>query len=151
MLIAWRRGWSAVLLAAALFAIPLITTVTAAQSTATPVPLATPNPGIPSPGAAGIGDPYFPLLGNGGYDVLHYTLDLDLDVAAGSIREATATIDAMATQDLSSFNFDYRGPQIDAITVDSVAATWARDGGELTITPAAPIPGGAEFQTQVRY
>ena len=28
------------------------------------------------PGAPGIGDPYFPLDGNGGYDVRHYGLDL---------------------------------------------------------------------------
>ena len=28
------------------------------------------------PGAPGIGDPYFPLDGNGGYDVKHYRLDI---------------------------------------------------------------------------
>ncbi|MCU1519161.1 MAG: metallopeptidase, partial [Pseudarthrobacter sp.] len=28
------------------------------------------------PGAPGLGDPYFPLDGNGGYDVDHYELDL---------------------------------------------------------------------------
>jgi hypothetical protein len=32
--------------------------------------------GPPSPGAAEIGDRLFPGLGNGGYDVLHYHLDL---------------------------------------------------------------------------
>ena len=35
-----------------------------------PRALAAPAP----PGAAGIGDPYFPLEGNGGYDVRHYDL-----------------------------------------------------------------------------
>ena len=45
--------------------------------------------------------------------------------------------DAVATQDLSAFNFDYRGPQIDAVRVDGAAATWRRSGGELTITPEA--------------
>ena len=29
-----------------------------------------------SPGAAGAGDPYYPLDGNGGYDVSHYGLIL---------------------------------------------------------------------------
>ena len=29
-----------------------------------------------TPGAPGIGDPYFPLDGNGGYDVDHYLLEL---------------------------------------------------------------------------
>src|SRR5918997_933825 len=28
-------------------------------------------------GSSGIGDPYYPLLGNSGFDVQHYTLDLD--------------------------------------------------------------------------
>ena len=28
------------------------------------------------PGASGIGDPYFPHAGNGGYDVRHYGLDI---------------------------------------------------------------------------
>ena len=28
------------------------------------------------PGAAGIGDPYFPKAGNGGYDVGHYGLNI---------------------------------------------------------------------------
>ena len=32
-----------------------------------------------SPGAPGIGDPYFPLDGNGGYDVAGYDLDLKYD------------------------------------------------------------------------
>jgi aminopeptidase N len=122
-----------------------------AQSAATPPPAATPITGMPSPGAPGIGDPYYPLLGNGGYDAIHYTIDLDLDVAAGTIVEATTTIDALATQDLSTFNLDFRGPSIDAVTVDGTPADWERDSGELTITPARPLPAGEPFQTEVRY
>jgi aminopeptidase N len=122
-----------------------------AQSAATPPPAATPITGMPSPGAPGIGDPYYPLLGNGGYDAIHYTIDLDLDVAAGTIVEATTTIDALATQDLSTFNFDFRGPPIDAVTVDGTPADWERDDGELTIRPAQPLPAGEPFQTEVRY
>ena len=33
------------------------------------------------PGSAGAGDPYFPLDGNGGYDVKHYDLDIRYDPA----------------------------------------------------------------------
>jgi aminopeptidase N len=143
-----RRG-AALLLLALLTAAPSI--ASAAPPAGTPIPQATPVAGHPTPGAAGIGDPYYPLLGNGGYDALHYTLQLDLDVAAGSIRTADATIDAIATQDLSSFNFDYRGPTIDAIAVNGAPATWERDSGELTITPVAPIANGETFQVDVRY
>ena len=31
-----------------------------------------------TPGSAGAGDPYFPLDGNGGYDVKHYDVDVTL-------------------------------------------------------------------------
>ena len=31
------------------------------------------------PGADGIGDSYYPQLGNGGYDAQHYTLELSID------------------------------------------------------------------------
>ena len=51
---------------------------------ATPIPAA-----FLHAGSSGIGDPYFPLLGNSGYDVQHYTLDLDLDVAGGAIATGT--------------------------------------------------------------
>ena len=134
-----------------LLATAVVPSLAGAQTAATPVPLATPVGAAPAPGAPGIGDPYFPLLGNGGYDVAHYTLDLDLDVEAGTILEATATIDATATQDLSAFNLDFRGPAIDAVTVNGADATWKRKRGELTITPASPLPQGVPFQTVIRY
>lgn len=118
---------------------------------ATPVAASSPSSLHASPGAPGLGDPYFPLLGNGGYDARHYDIALDLDVAKGSIKDATTTITAVATQDLATFNLDYRGPKIEAIEVDGAPATWERDEGELTITPAIPIADGAEFQVRVRY
>src|SRR5688500_7910362 len=43
---------------------------------AAPAPDDGPGDG-PSPGADGLGDPYFPTLGNGGYDARHYDLALD--------------------------------------------------------------------------
>ena len=145
-----QRG--AALLAGTLVALTFFTAAVtiAAQSPATPT-VATPIPAVPSPGAPGMGDPYYPLLGNGGYDAIHYAIDLDLDVEAGAILDATTTIDAVATQDLSAFNLDFRGPQIDAVAVDGVPAEWTRDGGELTVTPAQPLPAGQPFQTEVRY
>ena len=38
------------------------------------------------PGAPGIGDPYFPLDGNGGYDVKHYVLDVAYDPATDVLQ-----------------------------------------------------------------
>ena len=58
-----------------------------------------------TPGARSLGDSLFPTIGNGGYDVRHYDLDLNYAVARKRL-EGTATIDAVATQGLSRFTFD---------------------------------------------
>src|SRR5918998_1613341 len=92
---------------------------------------ATPAPEGCTAGSSGIGDPYYPLLGNSGYDVQHYTLDLDLDVAGGSIAAGDATIEAVALLDLCAFNLDFLGLELDAITVDGQPAAFARQSGEL--------------------
>src|SRR5207342_1300569 len=59
-----------------------------------------------TPGAPGVGDPYYPLDGNGGYDVQHYDLDLTYDPNTDELS-GTATIGARATQNLSAFNLDF--------------------------------------------
>ena len=66
-----------------------------------------------SPGAPGLGDPFFPLGGNGGYDVQHYGLTLAYDPPANQLT-GTAVITAKATQALSRFDLDLRGFSITA-------------------------------------
>ena len=106
--------------------------------------------GSASPGAPGIGDPYFPLDGNGGYDVRHYRLQVGYDPAT-DVLTGRATITARATQDLSSFNLDFTGLTVRSIEVDSRDATWARDGSELTVTPRHGLRSGRDFTAVVRY
>jgi Peptidase family M1 domain/Peptidase M1 N-terminal domain len=103
-----------------------------------------------TPGAAGAGDPYFPLDGNGGYDVEHYSLDLRYDPDT-DVLDGVASIDARATQDLSSFHLDLVGLEVGAISVDDAAASWERDGGELIITPAAGLQADAPFRVVIEY
>ncbi|MDP5183993.1 M1 family metallopeptidase [Blastococcus sp. BMG 814] len=104
----------------------------------------------PAPGAPGIGDPYFPLDGNGGYDVLHYDLDVRYDPAT-DVLDGVATITARALQDLSGFNLDLEGMEVRSVRVGSAEATWAREGGELVITPAKPLRAGQRFAATVTY
>jgi aminopeptidase N len=105
----------------------------------------------PAAGAPGIGDPYFPLLGNGGYDAQRYTLDLAVDVDENTIA-GTVTMEATATQDLPGFNLDFAGFTISEITVNgSLADGFERDEHELSIVPAAPIANGETFTTTVTY
>src|SRR5689334_777654 len=78
-----------------------------------------------SPGATGAGDPFFPLAGNGGYDVRNYSLNLNFDPKSNAL-DATATVSARATQDLSRFDLDFRGLHVGIVTVDGVPAQFAR-------------------------
>ncbi|MFW3170859.1 M1 family metallopeptidase [Geodermatophilus sp. CPCC 206100] len=106
--------------------------------------------GEPTPGAPGIGDPYFPLDGNGGYDVEEYDLDLRYDPAT-DVLSGTATVEAVATQALSAFNLDFAGLEISALEVDGRTAAYTRAEGELTVTPERPLREGDEFAVTVSY
>src|SRR5215510_1875183 len=74
-------------------------------------------------GAPGLGDPFFPLAGNGGYDVTHYSLELGYDPATRRL-DGTATIDATATQNLSRFDLDLRGFDVTSVAVSGRAASF---------------------------
>lgn len=104
----------------------------------------------PTPGAAGIGDPYYETLGNGGYDVERYTIELDVEPIANVIT-GTTTIVAHATQPLSSLNLDLAGLVVDDVTVDGRAADYSREGHELTVTTVEPLPLNSEFTVTVAY
>ncbi|WP_318208555.1 M1 family metallopeptidase [Streptomyces sp. SJL17-1] len=103
-----------------------------------------------TPGAAGLRDPYFPRLGNGGYDVSHYALTLAYEPRTGRL-DGTAEITARATQDLSAFNLDLAGLTVDRASVDDAPAAVNRAGNELTLRPREEIREGAEFRTTVTY
>lgn len=101
-------------------------------------------------GAPGIGDPYFPLDGNGGYDARHYLLNLSYDPSA-DLLQGTATMSAEATQDLAAFNLDLDGLTVHSVEVDGEAAAWNRLGGELAVTPRRGIRSGQRFDAAVSY
>lgn len=103
-----------------------------------------------SPGATGAGDPFFPLAGNGGYDVRNYSLNLDFDPKSDAL-DASATVSARATQDLSRFDLDFRGLHVGTVTVDGVPAQFVRKGQELVITPATGLRKGRGFEVKVTY
>ncbi len=101
-------------------------------------------------GAAGVGDPIYPHLGNGGYEVEHYSVDLEADVAANTFT-ATAVLRLNALDCLRSFNLDLAGLTVDGVTVDGAPAGTSRQGHELTVTPAAPLAAGSAYTVAVRY
>ena len=101
-------------------------------------------------GAAGIGDEYYPTLGNGGYDVDHYDLDLFYD-PDDNLLDAAVIITAIATQDLTAFNLDFTGFDIVDLRVGDLPARFERNGGELTIPPDVPIASGDRFDITIAY
>ena len=104
-----------------------------------------------TPGAASAGDPYFPDMGNGGYDVQHYDIGLTFHPAGNRIT-ATTVITARATQNLSRFDLDFQGLTIRRLTVDGRAAAYRRTGAqELVVTPSNGLLKGTEFTVQVDY
>lgn len=124
---------------------------------ATDTPLATPippepdfqptptfeAPPNPNPGPDGVGDPYFEDLGNGGYEVLHYSIALDVDMDTNEIAGSTI-LNAMALQQLTSLNIELLGLTVEEVIVNGEAALFNRNGIELTIyLPDAAIEGDA--------
>ncbi|MGH4030482.1 M1 family metallopeptidase [Actinomycetota bacterium Odt1-20B] len=131
-------------------AITVAAALTGPVSHAAPSGPTTEDGGKPTPGAPGLGDPMFPLDGNGGYKVDRYTLDFDWQ-APKTPFEATTTIRATATQSLSRFNLDFAGNTLHQVSVNGATAATERAGDELTVTPKSPLSKGSSFTVKVIY
>jgi aminopeptidase N len=116
--------------------------------------------GVDTTGSNGVGDPFFPKSGNGGYDVSHYDVTLNYDPKKNKFKGGTATsITGNVTQPdgLTRFNLDYRGPEITELdvtnldTIVGISSTFERKGQELIVQLDAPLPFGAGFKVDVDY
>lgn len=104
-----------------------------------------------TPGSVGIGDPYVPEEGNGGYQVRRYDLDLRFNPTTDRLR-GVATIRATATQDLSAFNLDLSGLNVSSVDVNGVpASSIGRAPRELSVGLTSGIPDGERFVAVVGY
>jgi len=119
-------------------------------STTTTTPTSTSARPAPEDGARDAGDPYFPGLGNGGYDVRRYVIDLEWLGDAGRI-EATTTIQLVPAAPLDTFSLDLAGLDVTAVAVDGQPAASTREGRELVIDPAPVLPAGRPVDVQVTY
>ncbi|MSW51494.1 MAG: hypothetical protein F2817_11505 [Actinobacteria bacterium] len=121
--------------------------------TPTPVPTPPADPTAYASGARTLGDSLFPTIGNGGYDALHYDLDLRYADVVTRVLRGTATVTAKATQDLSDFSLDFQGTAVSRVSVDGAPAGFALDldANKLVVTPAAGIRSGSTFVVRVEY
>ncbi len=101
-------------------------------------------------GAVGIGDPYFPLDGNGGYDVEHYDIHDTYRLAAGRLTGWTV-LTARTTEPLDRFDLDLV-LRATAVQVDGRPVPFHRPNGhELRVDLPRPLPAGRTFTVLVRY
>jgi len=113
-------------------------------------PPASAAPPRPVPGAPGIGDPLFPGLGNGGYDVSHYSIAMTYD-ATTKLVAATTTVRARADQALTRFDLDFDGNTIRSVRFDGKPVSYRREGAELIVTPRHALRRGERFTVTVAY
>lgn len=114
----------------------------------TTVGAGTTGPG--GPGSAGLGDTYYPLSGNGGYDVADYEIALTFDPATGRLS-GKAVMVAKAVQDLSSFNVDLSGMELASVEVDGIQAEYRREGQEIIVECPAPVGRGKTLSFEIAY
>lgn len=126
---------------------PTTTTTTTSTTTTTTLP---PNPLDGVGYARGLDDSLYPELGNGGYDVEHYTIDLTWDPES-TVMTALVTINALAVADLDELYVDFSGFEIEEINVSGTRAGYVRDDAELRITPVEPIANRERFIIEVLY
>ncbi|WP_017237797.1 M1 family metallopeptidase [Streptomyces sp. SS] len=106
---------------------------------------------LPAPPPLGIGDRLFPHLGNPGYDVLAYHLDLTYPGVNTKPLAAVTRIDALATDDLERINLDFTHGEVSAVTVDGLPAAHTSSGEDLVVTPAVAIDAGETIEITVTH
>ena len=108
---------------------------------------AAPAPGV---GSTGIGDPYFPLDGNGGINVLSYAVHDRYRFASHRLTGYTV-VTLRTTQRLRTFDLDFLLP-VSKVTLSTGRASFSRpENHELRITARHRIPAGHRIQVTVRY
>ncbi|MEV0534804.1 M1 family metallopeptidase [Kitasatospora sp. NPDC050463] len=103
-----------------------------------------------APVPAGAGDPVFPLLGNAGYDVLGYDLDLRYRPDTRTV-DGTAVLTARALAALPSLELDALGLDVHAVRVDGRPAAFRAHDEKLTVVPARAVRRGAAVRVTVDY
>ncbi len=104
-------------------------------------------------GDPGIGDPYYPTAGNGGYQVDSYDITLSYDPATNNLQ-ATAQLEGTVTsgEGLTQFDLDLQPSMaVTSVRVDDADAHFQQQDAELVITPAAELQPNASMVIDIGY
>lgn len=102
-------------------------------------------------GGETVGDPYWPEVGNSGYDVSHYGLELEIDIAGRDHIDGIVTIDLRTTADLDRLSFDLLGLTVESASIDGVPVNVERTEDKLRLLPATTLPANSEVTVMVEY
>ncbi len=123
-------------------------TTTSIVTTTAPTPIAEPTlDDVPDDDAD---DPYFPGLGNGGYDVASYLIAIRHDPVTDEFA-ASVTITAALTEPAGALSFDLIGFEVTAVTVGDNTVPFTRDGDELVVALPAPGTVGDSVVVRIDY
>lgn len=126
------------------------------RSTATPIPEKplsdmSPHPSKGVSGADSIGDTYIPTLGNSGYDVQQYNLEMEFSNQLDAIT-STVTISSVVTlDDLGRISLDFSGYHVDGVKVGDRYAVYYRSPDKLYIDLPKVLANGNELVVKVSY
>ena len=117
-----------------------------------------------------LGDPLAPGLGNGGYDVSHYRIDLTYDPPAPEDEQSESDeivevepppaqarlrsiteIELTATAALDHVVFDFTGATVQVVRVDDAGATFEREPDKLIVTLPKPAAVDDTLTIHVEY
>lgn len=103
-------------------------------------------------GQTSIGDRFAPELGNTGYDVLHYELNLNIDSTIPYLA-GTAVLTSRANyHHLNRFDLDLLDNiEVQRVTVSGQPVDFSQENNKLRIDLLAPLDFGAEFTTEIIY
>jgi aminopeptidase N len=86
------------------------------------------------------------------YDVLHYEINIDIDIPGDTIRTATVLIDCQSLTDtLSTVNLQFYRLTVDSIVVNEDTVSYTRDGNDLLVHLDSTVSEGDTFQVAVTY
>lgn len=127
------------------------TTTRAPSSTATTEPPA-PTPTLPqNRGGESLSDPYYPEVGNTGYDVTSYDLELVIDVAGVDTLDGVATIELVTDVPLDRFSLDLVGLTVESASIDGTTVQHEQTEEKLRILPAETLAANESFTLAVAY
>lgn len=142
-----QRFW--ITLSAVALIVALVLALVETRPVSGPGPEVSPTTSLHAEGSSGIGDPYLPDAGGGGYDVQHYDVQITANGPTQQVQ-GTATITAVATRDLDSLHLDLHLSATRG-SVNGVEAALDQNGPDLTVTAPRADPATAAIRHGDRF